>query len=87
MDGNRDLEALLSLRTWLDNGDLHLDVDVLEGLDNVVSALQRVFNGGNCGKQVVKLCDPPLPLNRSAVENTAMAIMAYYYDWMHWFRG
>lgn len=48
-------EAIGDLATWVVNGDLKYAVDVVEGLDNAPTALNRLFTGANTGKVMVKL--------------------------------
>ena len=42
------------LRTWLDDGSLVMDEEVLEGIERYPEALQFMFSGGNLGKLLVK---------------------------------
>ena len=44
------------LRTWLDDGSLVMDEEVLEGIERYPEALQFMFSGGNLGKLLVKAC-------------------------------
>jgi NADPH-dependent curcumin reductase CurA len=53
-------EAVAALSGWLREGRLKDQVDVLDGLENAPAALQRLFEGKNRGKQLVKLADPAL---------------------------
>lgn len=55
---NRFPEAIASLRTWLDSGQLKAKEDVVFGLENAPTALGRLFSGENVGKQLVKIADP-----------------------------
>ncbi|MET0458421.1 MAG: NADP-dependent oxidoreductase [Ilumatobacteraceae bacterium] len=48
-------EARRDLLTWTAEGRLHQQYDVLEGLESAPFALNRLFSGGNLGKQLVKL--------------------------------
>ena len=55
---DRAQEAIDALTEWVMAGDIAWRVDTQEGFDNIPSTLQRLFNGSNVGKQVLKLADP-----------------------------
>lgn len=44
---------------WIAEGKIKWRVDVVEGLENAPSALQKLFTGGNTGKLVVKIGPEP----------------------------
>ncbi len=48
-------EARADLLRWAEEGRLHQQYDVLEGLEQAPLALNRLFSGGNLGKQLLKL--------------------------------
>lgn len=48
-------EALHALRGWLAAGWIKSYEDVLEGIETFPTALQRMFEGGNTGKMLIKL--------------------------------
>ena len=52
---DRFAEARRDLQTWADEGRLHQQYDVLDGLEQAPLALSRLFSGGNLGKQLVRL--------------------------------
>ena len=52
-------EALGDLGRWLMEGKLKYDVDVVEGLENAPTALQRLFTGANTGKLLVQVSQEP----------------------------
>jgi NADPH-dependent curcumin reductase CurA len=54
-------EAVAALSTWVEEGRLHHEEDVQEGLENAPATLLRLFEGRNRGKQLLKIADPPLP--------------------------
>jgi NADPH-dependent curcumin reductase CurA len=54
-------EAVEVMRGWLDSGQLRSKEDVVVGLENAPSALQRMFSGANLGKQLLKIADDPGP--------------------------
>lgn len=53
-------DAIRDLRAWVDAGDLVYEEDVQEGLEHAPATLQRLFDGRNIGKQLLKITDPPL---------------------------
>jgi NADPH-dependent curcumin reductase CurA len=55
--------ALSDLQRWVKEGELHYEVDILDGLDEAPRGLRRVFEGKNLGKQLVKIAEAPLPIN------------------------
>ena len=52
---DRYAEARRDLLTWIEAGRLHQQYDELEGLEQAPAALDRLFRGGNLGKQLVRL--------------------------------
>jgi NADPH-dependent curcumin reductase CurA len=48
-------EAIAAMAPWAAAGKLKGKLDVVDGLDNVASALRRVYSGANFGKQLVKI--------------------------------
>lgn len=52
--------AIKDLRGWVASGELVHEEDVQEGLENAPATLQRLFDGRNVGKQLLKIADPPL---------------------------
>jgi NADPH-dependent curcumin reductase CurA len=59
----RSAEALEALRGWVSAGTLKFAEDIVVGLEFAPATLRRLFEGGNLGKQLLKVADPPLPLN------------------------
>lgn len=55
---DRANEAFEELGGWVMNGDIAWREDIQEGFDNIPSTLQRLFDGRNTGKQLLKLADP-----------------------------
>lgn len=55
---DRAQEAIDDLTQWVMNGDLAWREDIQEGFDNIPATLQRLFDGRNVGKQLLKLADP-----------------------------
>jgi NADPH-dependent curcumin reductase len=53
----RAAEAIGALAGWAAEGKLKDRFDVVEGLDNAPTALGRLFDGSNTGKQLVKVRD------------------------------
>lgn len=52
---SRANEAIGELAGWVMNGDIKFAVDVVDGLDNAPTALDRLFTGANQGKVMVRL--------------------------------
>lgn len=55
-------EAIVALSALITAGKLRSAEDVQEGFDNIPATLNRLFEGKNVGKQLLKLADPPLPV-------------------------
>ena len=55
---DRAEEAFTDLAGWVMNGDIAWREDVQTGFDNIPTTLQRLFDGRNTGKQLLKLADP-----------------------------
>lgn len=53
----RSAEAIPDLYSWVTEGKLKYQVDVVGGLENAPGALARLFKGENRGKQLVKIAD------------------------------
>jgi len=52
---DRMLEAIIALAELVQNGDIKVKEDILEGIDKTSEAFFRMLNGENNGKQLVKL--------------------------------
>ena len=55
---DRFAEARRTLLGWLADGRLHVEHDILEGLEHAPLGLRRLFDGGNLGKQILHVGDP-----------------------------
>lgn len=55
---DRATEAFTELGGWVMNGELAWREDTQEGFENIPATLQRLFDGRNTGKQLLKLADP-----------------------------
>ena len=55
-------EVYRELAKWSSEGKIQYRVDVIDGLDNAPSAVNKLFDGSNVGKLIVKVSDEP-PLN------------------------
>lgn len=51
-------QAIEALTEWVLAGDIAWREDIQEGFDHIPSTLQRLFDGRNVGKQMLKLADP-----------------------------
>ena len=58
---DRATEAFSEIVGWLQSGKLHYRVDLVEGLQHAPKALNRLFDGSNTGKLVVRVSDEPSP--------------------------
>jgi NADPH-dependent curcumin reductase len=54
-------EALGPLARWMAEGRLRYRTDVVEGLDQAPTAVNRLFSGANIGKLLVRVSDEPAP--------------------------
>ncbi|HYD43859.1 MAG TPA: NADP-dependent oxidoreductase [Phenylobacterium sp.] len=53
-------EAIAALQAHIAAGALRSAVDMQEGFENIPATLNRLFDGRNTGKQLLKIADPPL---------------------------
>lgn len=51
-------EAYTSLAEWVSAGEIAWRDDIQEGFENIPATLQRLFDGRNTGKQLLKLAEP-----------------------------
>ena len=56
---DRAAEAYTALAQWLAEGKLQYKVDMVEGLPNAPRALNRLFDGANTGKLLVRVSEEP----------------------------
>ena len=52
-------EAVPELLRWMQEGRLKFRVDVVPGLQQAPRAINRLFDGSNTGKMVVKISEEP----------------------------
>ncbi|MEM1154090.1 MAG: NADP-dependent oxidoreductase, partial [Pseudomonadota bacterium] len=50
-------EAYADLTQWVSAGELVWRDDIQEGFENIPATLQRLFDGRNMGKQLLRLAD------------------------------
>lgn len=55
---HRFSEAEVQMAQWVREGRLTYIEDVLDGIEHMPSALRRLFEGKNVGKQIVRVADP-----------------------------
>lgn len=55
---DRAEEAIAQLAEWVMAGEIAWREDVQEGFENIPATFQRLFDGRNVGKQLLKLADP-----------------------------
>jgi NADPH-dependent curcumin reductase CurA len=51
----RAMEAMQALGGWSQEGRLKYTVDLVQGMENVIPAMNRLLTGANTGKMIVKL--------------------------------
>ena len=56
---DRYAESLQSLSEWMAEGKIQYKVDIVEGIENAPSAVNKLFTGENTGKLVIKVSDEP----------------------------
>ena len=56
---SRAQEAMTELGKWLIEGKIKYRVDVVDGIEQAPSAVNKLFDGSNKGKLIVKLSDEP----------------------------
>jgi len=56
---NRFQEAIEDLGKWLSEGKIQYRVDVVDGLENAPRAINKLFEGTNKGKLIVKVSEEP----------------------------
>ena len=59
----RFAEAIAELKEWVRAGKIRFAEDIVAGIEHAPATLRRLFEGGNLGKQLLKVADPPLPPN------------------------
>jgi len=52
-------EGIMKMGSWVSEGKVKYSVDVVDGLENAPSAINRLFTGENTGKLLVKVSDEP----------------------------
>ena len=56
---DRYSESLEALSEWMAEGKIQYKVDIVEGIENAPSAVNKLFTGENTGKLVIKVSDEP----------------------------
>ncbi|MHA2053102.1 MAG: NADP-dependent oxidoreductase [Candidatus Hodarchaeales archaeon] len=56
----RTIEALPDLFNWFNEGKLIYREDIVEGLENAPIVINRLFNGTNKGKLIIKISEEPM---------------------------
>ena len=56
---NRAQEAVIALAGWYAEGKIRYRVDVVDGLENAPTAVNKLFDGSNKGKLMVKVSEEP----------------------------
>ena len=50
-------EAIMQLFSWVGDGSVVFQEDIVEGLENAPDTLNRLFTGKNHGKQLLRIAD------------------------------
>jgi NADPH-dependent curcumin reductase CurA len=58
---DRFAEGVLQLAQWMMDGKLKHRDTIVDGLENAPVAINRLFDGGNVGKLIVRVSDPTIP--------------------------
>lgn len=53
----KNVEAITKLATWIGEGKIKYRETIVDGLENAPTALNKLFDGGNVGKLLVKVSD------------------------------
>lgn len=56
---DRFQEAAMQIGQWLGEGKLQYAVDIVPGLENATTAINRLFTGANTGKLIVQIAEEP----------------------------
>ena len=56
---DRYAESLGAISEWMAEGKIQYKVDIVEGIENAPSAVNKLFTGENTGKLVIKVSDEP----------------------------
>lgn len=56
---DRFQEAIEDLRRWLAEGNIQYRVDLVDGLENAPRAINKLFDGSNKGKLIIKVSEEP----------------------------
>ena len=56
---NRADAALADLSRWMTEGKIKYRVDVVDGLENAPKAVNKLFDGSNKGKLIIKVSEEP----------------------------
>jgi len=68
-------KGLMDLTRWIGRGDISCNIDLQTGFENIPNTLQRLFTGENKGKQLLQLCELPLPLNKNFITDTLIKLI------------
>jgi NADPH-dependent curcumin reductase CurA len=56
---HRESDFLADVGRWIRNGELRYREDIVDGIDNAVSAFQGLFTGNNFGKLLIRVSEDP----------------------------
>jgi NADPH-dependent curcumin reductase CurA len=76
---SRISEPLMLLYKWTKEGKIVQAIDMQEGFENIPDTLVRLFEGKNLGKQLLKLSEPPIPVQKNVLTQLAFKALGTYY--------
>jgi NADPH-dependent curcumin reductase CurA len=50
-------EAITAVTQWMEEGKIKVQQDVVDGLENAVETVKKLYNGTNTGKLMVRVQD------------------------------
>ena len=56
---DRYAEATAQLARWVEEGKIAYAEDVVDGLEKAPKAINRLFDGANTGKLIIRICEEP----------------------------
>jgi NADPH-dependent curcumin reductase CurA len=61
---NRYPEAIAALSRWMAEGKIQVRTEIVEGLENALQTVKKLFTGGNTGKLIIRVKDAVLSRSR-----------------------
>jgi NADPH-dependent curcumin reductase CurA len=51
-------EAIASLAQWMSEGKIKVRTEIVDGLENALQTVKKLFTGANTGKLMIRVKDP-----------------------------